>query len=239
MTLFARAHELRANLEALHEIRASAGEAGELSQLRDSLEREVDALKDALAGRARLAVAGLEVALPASHERLRKRAQTLRERFEKEPRAEVLKKGQVWRTCLEEAGETAKLIANAVRERWRAHETEIFTGDTPSAVDRLLAPTTANKTALRRYKAAFTELQQLFRAAPQSEEDIAVARLKARELEDIAKDFDFDVPQEVKSFLEAVLSGGASLGMLTPTVIDWLKENDTHEHYRIVALRQA
>jgi hypothetical protein len=237
-TLFARARELRADLEALAEFRASAGEAGELSQLRDSLGREVDALNQALAARAILAKAGLQVTLPASHEGLRKRAQSLRERFEKEPRAEALKRGQVWRTCLEQAGETAKEIARAVRERWRAHEAEIFTGDAPSAVDRLLAPTTANRNALRRYKAAFTELQQLFRAAPRSEEDIVVARLKARELEDIARGFDFDVPREVKSFLEAVLSGGAPLGTLTPAVIDWLKKNDSYEHYRIVALRQ-
>jgi hypothetical protein len=238
-TLFERARELRTDLETLAELRASAGEAGELSLLKDSLGREVDELKQALAGRAVLAKAGLEVPLPTSHEGLRKRAQSLRERFEKDRRAEVLKKGQVWRTCLEQAGETAKTIAGEVRERWRAYEAEIFTGDTPSAVEKLLAPTTANKAAFRRYKAAFGELRQLFRTTPRSEEEISAARLKAHELEEIARAFDFDVPQEVKSFLEAVLSGGAPLETLTQNVIDWLKENNTHEQYRIVALRQA
>lgn len=237
--LFARASKLRTDLEELAKFKASAGEAGELSQLRDSLGLEVDELKEALAARAILAKAGLHVALPASHGGLRKRAQSLRERFEKEPRAEALKRGQVWRTCLEQAGEVAEEIATAVRERWRKHEVEIFSGDAPPVVERLLAPTSANKNALRRYKAAFAELQQLFRSAPQSDADITVARRKAQELADIAKDFDFNVPQEVKHFLETVLSGGAPLGTLTAAVIDWLKENDSYEHYRIVASRQA
>lgn len=238
-TLFERARELRAELEALAEARASAGEAGELSQLRDSLAREFNALREALAGRAVLAKAGLQVPLPSSHDGLRKRALQLRERFEKDPRSEALKRGQVWRTSLEQACDTAQAIASAVRERWRAYEGEIFTGDAPPAVKKVLAPTMANKNALRRYETAFAELHGLFRNSPQSDEDVATAKLKARELADIAKAFDFNVPQEVKAFLEAVLSGGAPLGALTPVVVEWLEENGTFEHYRISALRQA
>jgi len=238
--LFDRVRALRADLEALANVKASAGEAGELSDLKDDLAEQVGALKAALASRAVLAEANLSTDLPPSHEALRKRAQQLRERFEKDPRAEVLKKGQVWRTCLELAEATAKTITSTTRSRWQSYEAEIFGGEPPSAVERLLAPTPENNAALRRYKAGFDELRLKFKTLPSSDEDLAAAELKAKELKEIAKAFDFDVPGDVKAFLEAVFSGGgAPLKLLTPGVIEWLRKTGTYEHYRISALRQA
>jgi hypothetical protein len=238
--LFDRARALRADLEALANVKASANEAGELSDLKDDLAEQVDALRVALAARAVLAEANLPTDLPPSHEALRKRAQQLRERFEKDPSAEVLKKGQVWRTCIELAEATAKTITSTTRSRWQGYEAQIFGGESPSAVERLLAPTPENNAALRRYKACFEELRLQFRTLPSSSQDIAAAKLKANELKEIAKAFNFDVPVDVKAFLEAVLSGGgAPLKLLTPSVIEWLRKTGTYEHYRITALRQA
>ena len=57
----------------------------------------------------------------------------------------------------------------------------------------------------------------------------------ADDLKAIAGQFDFDVPAEVKAFLEAVQADGAALALLTPTVTAWLKDNDAFTAYRIVA----
>ena len=45
---------------------------------------------------------------------------------------------------------------------------------------------------------------------------------------------DFDVPGEVKRFLEEIQSGGAPLDLLTDTVKDWLKANNAFDSYRIL-----
>ena len=65
-------------------------------------------------------------------------------------------------------------------------------------------------------------------------------RLLAEQLEAAAQDFNFDVPEPVKAFLEAVQSvAGAPLDLLTAEVRDWLKANNSFDSYRISAKGQA
>lgn len=235
--LAVRVNNLRQGLEKLASAKAAAGEAGELSQLKDDLDEKVRRLRGVLAVRAALATAGVNVALPASCAGVKKRATALRERFEKEPRADVLKKGQTWRTWKEHADNAANDITLSVRAAWQGYQASVFSGETPAAVEKLLAPTQTNKGALGRYKRAYEEFRGLFKELPQSAENIAAVRAKADELIAIAAAFDFAVPAEVKAFLEAVQSGGAPLSSLTEAVIEWLHQSKTYDHYRISALR--
>ena len=61
-----------------------------------------------------------------------------------------------------------------------------------------------------------------------------MTRTIAEDLEKVAKGFDFDVPADVKQFLEAVLSiNGARLSLLTPSVLEWLTENGGLDGYAV------
>jgi hypothetical protein len=60
-------------------------------------------------------------------------------------------------------------------------------------------------------------------------------RLTAENLAAIAKDFDFDVPDAVKQFLDALPQGGAPLSLLTDEVRAWIIGQGQTDRYRVVA----
>jgi hypothetical protein len=66
---------------------------------------------------------------------------------------------------------------------------------------------------------------------------LGFARLK--ELSDQLKkiEFDEDLSKEVQHFIAAA-NLGAGLDLLTPTVIEWLKENELDNHYVVVETRK-
>jgi hypothetical protein len=57
----------------------------------------------------------------------------------------------------------------------------------------------------------------------------------AENLASIAKDFDFDVPDAVKKFLDALPQGGAPLSLLTDEVRAWITGQGQTNRYRVIA----
>ena len=97
-----------------------------------------------------------------------------------------------------------------------------------------IAFTPANIAAFKTYE----QLHQAFRAEfdHRPVDKAAIDRVKAlaARLTETTKEFDFDVPADVKRFLEAIQSGGAKLDLLTDAVLEWLQENNAFDNYRIV-----
>ena len=87
--------------------------------------------------------------------------------------------------------------------------------------------------AFRTYEALYAGLRAAFNDLPRDNGDIERVAALAEQLEQAAQAFDFDVPAEVKQFLEAVLSvNGAPLTLLTPGVRLWLEANGSLENLR-------
>lgn len=235
-TLPARATVLRERLASLDRTASNAAEASDLEGLRFELAANVAALTVHIEKAAILDAAAIQVELPASLIAARKKAKEILQKFVASSTAATLKRAQGWKTLLGEAAAAARDLGTANVAAWRSYRKEIFAGDPPAVVESRLAPTRPNVEAITKYRFLFDRLEAKFNTLPADRGAIDEAVVLASELETVAKEFDFDVPAEVKLFLEAVLSvSGAPLALLTPAVQAWLVDNNSFDNYRISA----
>jgi hypothetical protein len=237
-TLPKRAADLKARLMRVADLSSEIQKAYDLESLRQDLARRVDKLDPQIGKDAVLRVNGIALTRPASVQRSAKRASGLLEKFRAEPTVVTLKKGQVWRSLLEEVDTAASDLGQALQTAWRGARKSIFAGATPTALEGQLARTAENDAALAKYRALHLDLDAVFQTVPSDQATIDEAKRLAGELARVT--FNFDVPEAVKIFLAAVQSvGGAPLALLTDEVIGWLKENHSYDAYRISAKARA
>ncbi len=231
-----RAAELKGRLSRLYDLSAKVQEASDLERLRQDLSRQVEKFEPQVQKQALLQANAVAVASPARVVKMARRAAGLHEKFQVEPTAATLKKGKTWQALLDELDEAGSEFCEVVLTAWRRARRDFFAGDTPATLRGRLARTAENDRALDQYRTLHQALDTAFSAAPADQAAIDQIKRLAKQLEMTAQAFDFNVPEAVKRFLESVQSmGGASLDLLTPEVIDWLKANHSFDAYRIIA----
>jgi len=234
LSLPSRATALRERLVELDKMGSNVTEAHNLEGLRVEIAARAGKLGAQLDKQAVLDAANIAVAPPASLIAVRKRATSLLGKFVADTKAATLKRGQGWTALLGEIDLASREVATAVLSAWRAHRAAVYAGDTPAAIRGKLARTRANDLAFETYQALYARLKAAFDDLPSENGDIDRVGSLAAQLETAAQAFDFDVPSEVKQFLEAVLSvGGAPLSLLTPEVWQWLEANGSLASYTI------
>ena len=231
-----RAAALKTRLSRLHQLSSKVEEASNLERLRQDLNKRVEKLEPQLEKQALLQAENIAVPLPAGLVKAARRAGGLLEKFEAEPTAANLKKGQTWRVLLVELDGAVGDLSQAVLGAWRRSHEAFFAGDAPATLRGRLARTGENDQALERYRTLHQALDAAFMAAPADQAAIEQVKRLAKQLEVVSQAFNFDVPEPVKAFLEAVQSvAGAPLDLLTPEVVRWLKANNSFDAYRISA----
>lgn len=231
-----RARDLRHRLSQVQDLGDKVHEAGRLNDLRAELAGPIAELKQQLDQRAALEGAGVTADLPVSLEAGRRRAAMLLERFRAEKSAATLKKGRSWIQLLADVKAAAAEVGKVVDAAWLAHKEAQFGGDKPAAIRDRLAMTRENAEAFKTYEALYKRFGEAFSVLPRDATAVAEAEALARDLRAAATRFDFDVPPDVKAFLDAVQEGGAPLSLLTEPVKDWLRANNALQNYRIRAL---
>ena len=171
----------------------------------------------------------------SSAEAARKTLARLIKRFTENRTADSLTRGRDWKLLDDQAQATYQELTNALKAAWSQFIATAYTGESPSHLERSLAVTDRNLDQLRLYKQTYTQLNSLGRSRPQERGDFTRVRELARQLGEIYQRFDFDVPEAVKRFLQAVADGGADLDLLTEEVHGWLQQQGSSGHYRIVA----
>lgn len=233
-SLPARTKALRDRLVALDQLGANVEETGLLEDLRSDLAAPAAELSRALDQRALLVDSGIAAAAPATLEAARKRASALLDKFTAEKKAATLKRGVGWANLIRDIKVASSDVATLVIKSWKAYRQEVFTGEAPGVVKGRIAFTPGNTGAFKRYEQLYQAFRAEFERLPADRAAIERMRSLAADLAATAKGFDYAVPAEVKRFLEAVQSGGATLDLLTDTVKTWLTENDAFASYRIV-----
>jgi hypothetical protein len=232
--LATRVSNLRSRLEALDRAASNVAEVSALEGLRAGLSARAEKLGSELAKQHILTAAHIAVAAPSSLTAARKRGSGLLEKFKGEPKAATLKRGQGWNALLNEVDNAGRDLASAVAAAWKGHRQAVFAGETPAQIRGKLARTPTNDEAFEKYEVLYTRLKSAFDALPPDAATIAATKKIAEDLEKVAKDFNFDVPADVKQFLEAVLSiKGAPLSLLTPSVLDWLRSSGGLDSYAV------
>lgn len=233
-SLPARARALRDRLIRLDQMGANVAETGLLSDLLSDLAAPAAELSRVLDQHTLLVNSEIAAAEPASLEVARRRAAALLEKFTAEKKAATLKKASGWSNLLKEIETASKDVSAVVVRSWKGYRQKLFTGEAPALVKGRIAFTPANNAAYKTYEQLHQALKVEFEKLPADEAAIERARAIEARLTETAKAFDFDVPTEVKHFLEAIQTGGATLDLLTTDVIAWLKENNAFANYQIV-----
>lgn len=229
-----RVKALRERLVALDQLGANVQETSLLEDLRLDLEPLVAELGRELARRKLLVGSGIETPEPPSLERARKRAAVLLERFTAETKAATLKKGTGWASLIKEIKTASTDLSAGIVGSWKGYRQSVFTGDAPPVVKGRIAMTPTNSAAFTTYERLHQAFRAEFERLPADKAAIDAVKDLAARLTETAMMFDFDVPGEVKRFLEAIQTGGAKLELLTDTVLKWLEENNASDTYRIV-----
>lgn len=233
-TFPSRVTALRASLTALDAMATDVQETALLTDLQRELAKTVEALDRSLVQCQVLAKGGVTPSTPASLVTARNRAATLRQKFVDDTRSATLKSGTVWTTLLRDVGTAAIDAAAEAKTAWRDYRGRIFTGDTPAVIRGRIGWSNENKKAFERYERKFLSLRAAFDTMPSTASEVAAVKAMATDLKTIASEFDFDVPSDVKTFLDAVQANGAALDLLTPTVVEWLNKKNAFTAYRIV-----
>jgi hypothetical protein len=151
--------------------------------------------------------------------------------------ASSLSKDALWTQLLASARAAAESTENAISAAWQIFVQEHEPVESAAAVRGRLSLTPENEKTLRDYEAVHTAYSRLkSQAAPRTandRQDFLDALAQCRE---VFERFHFDVPSEVDAFFKAVNSGGASLELLTPVVMQWLRANHQLERYIIRSL---
>lgn len=230
-----RVAALREKLSRLENLSSKAAEASDLSSLRGDLTQPVQALTALVERHALFQSLGVPANTPDSLVSLRRRAESVRDKFRVDRTSATLKKGTAWKVMLDETTTAAADVDKALNAAWRDYRSRLFSGETPSKIAGSLARTQGNIEALDAYRLTHEAFTRLFQTLPSDPSVIERVQGLALELSRIAERFDYDVDPEVKAFLEAVQAGGAPLSLLTPDVLAWIKAGDGMDSYRIRA----
>jgi hypothetical protein len=214
---------------------ADVQETAKLTDLQRELVKEVEILERSTAQARVLESAKIATPNAPALATARSRAAVLKSKFAEDTRAATLTKGTNWTSLLRDLKAASDDVASGARTAWKEFRGATFTGDAPTVIRNRIAWTDKNAEAYKRYAIKHQTFRSAFDALPGTATEIATVRQLADDLKTIAGEFDFDVPAEVKAFLEAIQAGGAALALLTPTVTAWLKDNDAFTAYRIVA----
>jgi len=231
-----RAAALRLRLEALDKAASNVAEVSELEGLRADLASRTHKLTVEQGKQLVLTTSKIAVPDPKNIIAARKRASGLLEKFLLERKASTLKRGKGWRLLLEETDAATGELASVLITAWKAYRQAVFAGETPAQIRGKLAHTGENDAVFEEYQRLFTELRAKFDTLPSDQAAVKHVDSLAERLIKVGKSFNFNVPVDVKRFLEAVLSvNGAPLSLLTPAVQEWLAANGNLDSYSIRA----
>lgn len=233
-SLSTRATALRNRLMNLDRLGMNVQETRLLEDLRSELDASAHELLRRI-GQARvLRDAGVDIPVPVSLDAVQKRAASLLDKFMAEKLASALKTGVGWTNLQKNIKTASDDVQDCLVKGWKAYRLEVFSGEAPSVIKGRIAFTQANENAFKLYEQIYGLYQSEADRIPIDRESIERVRELSRKLIETAKGFDFDVPTDVKRFLEAIQSGGAKLDMLTDVVREWLTNNNAVDSYCIL-----
>lgn len=140
-----------------------------------------------------------------------------------------LTKDDLWMRLLASAASAVKVTEEALRSAWQLQVEAIGDFEEPTSIERKVksAPSPGNLAAFEDYKRAHANYRSVAKQPlPSDPSALSVLNEAAATLRKVRGRFDFSMPVEVKHFLEQLEYGGAALSLLTPIVLDWLKQND-------------
>lgn len=173
-------------------------------------------------------------ALVAKRNAVRKQAAEIRERLQAVGDVAELTRDEAWRRLLSSVKGLAEALENAAKDAWQEAVEECGGLETPATVRALMPPTAENEIAARRYETSFEQYELVAKQRlPTTPSDLSTLRAHSQACRRAYESITFDVPADVRVFLNAVQSENATLAHVTPQVLEWLKEKQQRERFRV------
>lgn len=157
----------------------------------------------------------------------------LAEKFKLKPQRQALVQGEEWKNLMTHLPIVASQVGTCVKNAWNEYVKVTFGGEGPETLNARVARTDSNARLLEEYRTAYAIFMDLTQSVPTEPGGFDVVRGQAKKLADIVNKIDFNVPAEVKKFLDAVRFSGASLNLLTEEVLTWLDAQNLKSQYVI------
>ncbi len=157
-----------------------------------------------------------------------------RQLLEKGGNVQDLATDSLW-TRLNNAAESSnQRLRDAAREQWRQFIESLGHIDSSAVLESRMLKTPSNEAILAKYKEHYGKFQSALRVelptTASAREDLTAAVTALRELRDQLKG---NAPDAVRVFLKAIENGGAALELLTPDVLQWIRDNDDPNRFVI------
>ena len=154
-----------------------------------------------------------------------------RDRFVENPKATTLRNGTRW-TSLTNKLETFSTTGSTTQAQdWQNFfEDNFFVGLSPALRGAKLAKTPENMKAIILYQSTYQTFNKYRSQPPNDSDEFNTLRLLSKQLAGIH--FQEEVPDDVRKFLDAT-NFGAGLDLLTPEVLEWLRENKLLTNYTV------
>lgn len=233
MSLIDQCNELDASLEQLDSVRRGASDGAAIDKRYEQWHGHLTALQNARDRAAWLEVeeaqlADYSVKLAHATELAAQAARTLAATSD----IGVLTHEDLWARLLKTSESAGEILSVHIAQRW-AEEKAAFSTLTPAhQLEATASPLPQNSEHLRHYREAYSNASRLANLnAPKTSTDRTSLRAAIQQCVDAASKVRFDAPEDVAAFFRAVNSGGALMSLVTPTVLQWLTENDQLQRY--------
>lgn len=209
-------------LQGAQSAQANLAEAQELARLQKTLAAKTAALHDLVARGAMLAQGGVPLAQGTGFDAMRKIVNGLRTRFSQLPTANTLTQGKHWTGLMTALDTAIATVETNQRNDWSAYvASSLFAGMSPDQRKIGLVQVPENKVAFDKYTRLYDKFVRLCSTIPVTAQALAEVHQHSNELAEIK--FEENVPKNVEAFINA-LAFGASLELLTPEVMAYLRE---------------
>lgn len=133
----------------------------------------------------------------------------------------------LWVRLTSAADSANEKLKTAARDKWREFVRNLGHVESPSILEGWMLKTPANETILGIYKQDYAKYLAAVRAdLPANASTLIELAATVESLQGLREKLKGAAPDAVRLFLKSIESGGAALELLTPEVMDWLREND-------------
>jgi hypothetical protein len=157
----------------------------------------------------------------------RQLAQQAAERLEQRQNIEVLTEEDLWVRLLQMTQKTADAVWAQVKRSWGGKVAEYNQLSPFQQLRVTVSPVPQNDALLTEYEAQYRDACRLAnQEVPRSARDPETFTQAIESCKTLAAHLRFDATKYVEEFFRAINEGGASLVLVTPTVLVWLADND-------------
>lgn len=147
---------------------------------------------------------------------------------------QALAKDNLWTRLTVRAKTSNEKVRDAALQAWQGFVQSLGPIEHPSTLEARMLNTPGNLETLMAYKDQFAKARSILQAElPANDSDKSILTAAVQSMQELKERLKSSAPEAIRQFLRAVDSGGASLIMATPEVMEWLRANDDPNRFVI------